>query len=248
MNRNDAKPTSPIDSRAVDVDPARTGSALGAAGEPASAQLSALLDGALEPGATRFLYKRLEHDRVLRMQWTRWHLAGACLRHAPVAVMPEGFPARVAAALAQEPALRRGFGPALRWTGGAAVAASVALLALLAARPPLGPASDPQAEPVLAASGAVAESPLREADLRPQHARVPARTVAATQSQQIGRAGAGQPGTAFLSDPRIEAYLVRHNQAVQAQGRSSFLPYVYVVAQPEPGTVRPASAAADGRN
>lgn len=199
------------------------------------AQLSALVDGELDAQETRFLLRRLDHDAGLRRSWASYHLAGNCMRRTPMLLVPDGFAARVSAALDAEQAPRRGFGTVARWTGGAAVAASVALLALLAARPSpesVGPS------PTIASSGAVAESPLREQDLRPDFSRIPAQTVAATQSRELGQ-GTGQ---GFISDPRIEAYLVRHNQALQAQGRASFVPYVYVVAQPGQGTVRPASA------
>ena len=199
------------------------------------AQLSALVDGELDAAATRFLLRRLEHDGELRRSWEQWHLAGACLRRTPLALLPAGFAARVGAALDAEAAPRRSGSP-LRWAGGAAVAASVALLALLAARPPEGSTPVPAAP--VASSGQVAEAPVREQDLRPDSARVPARTVAATSGPQLAT---DRYGRSVITDPRIEAYLVRHNQALQAQGRGGFMPYVQVVAQPAQGTVRPAS-------
>lgn len=207
------------------------------------AQLSALVDGELAAPASRFLLKRLEHDAVLRRRWASYHLAGACMRHAPLALMPDGFAERVSAALAAERAPRRALGGVARWTGGAAVAASVALLALLAARTPAEQVVAP--EPALASSGAVIESPLREQDLRPDFG-IPAQTVAATQTRELGT-GSVDAGPGFLSDPRIEDYLVRHNQAVQAQGRAAFMPYVHVVSQPLQGTVRPLQGAGGAR-
>ena len=198
-------------------------------------QLSALADGELEAGAARFLLKRVEHDQDLRARWGRYHVAQACLRRAPLQLMPAGFAARVAAALEAERHPRRMAAPLLRWAGGAAVAASVAVLALLAAQPAGGPTATPGVEApaqVAASTGAVREAPLREQDLRPDFSRIPAQTVAATQTRDLGAA------PAMLTDPRIEDYLVRHNQALQAQGRASFVPYVYVVAQPAEGTVR----------
>jgi len=200
------------------------------------AQLSALVDGELAAPASRFLLKRLEHDALLRQRWANYHLAGACLRRTPLAVVPEGFAERVAAALAAERAPRRALGGVARWTGGAAVAASVALLALLAARTPTEQVVAP--ESAIAAAGAVTESPLREQDLRPDFSRIPAQTVAATQTREFDD-GTAATGPGFLSDPRIEDYLVRHNQAVQGQGRAAFMPYVHVVAQPLQGTLRP---------
>jgi len=211
----------------------------GAAPADSRAQLSALLDGELDAPASRFLLRRLDHDASLRGSWEDWHVAGACLRRTPIVLLPGGFAARVSAALAGERTPRRGH-PALRWAAGAAVAASVALLALLAAQPP-EVATPPAPEPgAIAAAGEVAESPLRERDLRPDYARVAAQPVAATQGPQLTT---DQYGRDVITDPRIEAYLVRHNQALQAQGRGGFLPYVQVVAQPAGGTVRPADGA-----
>jgi negative regulator of sigma E activity len=199
------------------------------------AQLSAFLDGELDGQASRFLLRRLEHDAALRQCWDDWHVAGACLRRSPIRLLPAGFAGRVSAALEQERVPRRGHA-VLRWAGGVAVAASVAVLALLAAQPQPSVAPGPDA-PSMAASGQVAEAPLRESDLTPEHARVAAQTVAAVQGPQLAT---DRYGRDVITDPRIEAYLVRHNQALQAQGRGGFLPYVQVVAQPAQGTVRPA--------
>lgn len=102
-------------------------------------QLSALMDGELAPDQARFLLRRLEHDRELAGSWERWHLAGEVLRGAAVAALPQDFSVRIGTALAGERAAvatgaRRA--PAwLRWSGGAALAASVAAVALLAGRP-----------------------------------------------------------------------------------------------------------------
>jgi negative regulator of sigma E activity len=107
-------------------------------------QLSALLDGALAPDEARFLLRRLQHDATLAACWERWHLAGEVLRGRTQAPLPAGFSARVAAIVALEPPARRGrHGPASAaprhaWRHGlgvAALAASVAVVALFVARP-----------------------------------------------------------------------------------------------------------------
>lgn len=99
-------------------------------------QLSALVDGDLAPDQARFLLRRIGHDAELAGCWDRWHLVGDVLRGEPVAVLPagpDGFAARVAAALATAPVPAR----RARWRHGVgmALAASVAAVALFVARP-----------------------------------------------------------------------------------------------------------------
>lgn len=199
--------------------------------------LSALLDGELERSQARFLLRRSAHDAELGARFERWRLAGDCVQRQRVMLMPAGFSGRVMAALADEAAPRRGLGPVLRWAGGAAVAASVALAALLAVQP--DPVADGADGPALAAGGEVATTPLREQDLRPDYARVPAQTVASN----AGRA----PAPAVITDPRIEAYLVRHNQALQARGRASLAPYVYVLSPDDAGQPAVRTVSDEGR-
>ena len=108
-------------------------------------QLSALLDGALAPEEARFLLRRLQHDTTLAACWERWHLAGEVLRGRTQAPLPAGFNARVAEVVALEPPARgrRPGGPTAvggrqAWRHGlgvAALAASVAAVALFVTRP-----------------------------------------------------------------------------------------------------------------
>lgn len=190
-------------------------------------QLSALMDGELERDQTRFLLKRVPADAELEGCWSRWHAARDSLRGQPVAPLRADFAARIALALEGDAAPARGLGaPLLRWAGGFAVAASVAIAALLAANPAAPPAP---AAPTVAALPAplpsatppaeVAPSPYREQDLRPP-LRLDAQMVSASDAS---------PYTAAVRlDPRIEGYLVRHNEATAMQGRG-FVPYVTLV-------------------
>ena len=116
-------------------------------------QLSALMDGALSPDQARFLLRRLQHDAELGQCLERWHMAGDALRGEVQMIVCAGFAERVAAMIASEPALDATASPVragrwsngLRWGSGAALAASVALVALLVARPSSGP--DPAQAP-----------------------------------------------------------------------------------------------------
>jgi negative regulator of sigma E activity len=108
-------------------------------------QLSALMDGALPADETRFLLRRLQHDDSLAECWERWRLSAEVMRGlAPAQRLPADFASRVAAALRGEDqhggaaaetvatgkhAVRT---PAwLRWGGGAAMAASLAIVAFM---------------------------------------------------------------------------------------------------------------------
>ncbi|MFT4178056.1 MAG: sigma-E factor negative regulatory protein [Thermomonas sp.] len=106
-------------------------------------QLSALMDGALPPDETRFLLRRLQHDTSLAESWERWRTAGEVMRGlAPTRRMPADFAARVSAALhgdavaAPAQAQQASRMPQwLRWGGGAAMAASLAMVALIVRTP-----------------------------------------------------------------------------------------------------------------
>jgi sigma-E factor negative regulatory protein RseA len=182
-------------------------------------QLSAMLDGELERDQTRFLLKRVSGDAELSGCWERWHVAGDCLRGQGPTPMRRDFAERVALALqADAPMAGRAMGGSvLRWAGGFAVAASVALAALLAVNPTAGPESGGAPMVAQPSAAEVAPSPYREQDLRPP-LRLDAQMVSATD---------GSPYAAAVRlDPRIESYLVRHNEATAGRG---FVPYATLV-------------------
>lgn len=133
--------------------------------------LSALLDGELSGDARRFALRRLVHDEEWQRSAARWQLAGDVLRGQPVEPAPPGFADRVAAAVAAEAAVAGAESAAAtpgtaspgrprrqaRWIGGAALAASVAMIALLTVRAPLDPAAG--TDPLVAGSTGVETSP-----------------------------------------------------------------------------------------
>src|SRR3546814_6447693 len=105
--------------------------------------LSSLLDGELAADESKFLLRRVSSERELGETWSRWSLASVAMRGQTSLPMAADFADRVANAIAHEPALKphakRGSRPLLHWAGGLAVAASAALVALLAMTPgPLG--------------------------------------------------------------------------------------------------------------
>jgi len=104
-------------------------------------QLSAMLDGELSPDQAKFMLRRLQHDGELAACWERWQVCGDVLRGQRNDLLPADFAQRVATAIggdagqAEAPQVRRAPRPRLaRWGGGAAVAASVALMAVFVGR------------------------------------------------------------------------------------------------------------------
>lgn len=178
-------------------------------------QLSALIDGELTADEARFMLRRLEHDDALAGCHERWQLLGDVLRGQACAPAPVDFAARVQAAVAAEPApqvvpaqaprQRRGL---LRWGGSAALAASVAAVALFMTREQLpDQATDAPATPVFASqaelpppavptpvapsqAAAVADAALAVAAV--PAAATAARRSSATRNQQAARSVAAR--------------------------------------------------------
>ncbi|MBO1747699.1 sigma-E factor negative regulatory protein [Stenotrophomonas indicatrix] len=179
-------------------------------------QLSALVDGELGADEARFLVRRMEHDPELAGCQERWQLLGDVMRGQASLLAPAGFSAAVAAAIAAEPApqaeprrqVRRSGWRA--WGGGAALAASVAAVALFIggeklkeATPgePLTPqviASQAELPPAPTAPAPVTEASVDTAAMAVAAApavamaatsrRQDARRASATRSQQAARA------------------------------------------------------------
>ncbi len=98
-------------------------------------QLSALMDGELSRDERGFLMRRLEHDADLRSAWTRMHLMRDVLSRKQSSA-PNDLADRVMQALAQEERKFSSAPRSRRWRpfAGAALAASIALVAVLSIR------------------------------------------------------------------------------------------------------------------
>ena len=124
--------------------------------DPVGEQLSALMDGELPHDELRFLLRRIDAESTLTQRWSRYQLARAVLRRQSRGPLRPDFSDVLMQRLAHEAApVTRDGSRALRWLGGGAIAASVAVLALVATRPGL------QTQPPLAAVPAAAH------DIRP---------------------------------------------------------------------------------
>lgn len=186
-------------------------------------QLSAMMDGALAPDQARFLLRRLQHDAELGACWERWQVYGDAMRGHGHALLPVDFAERVGRALHDEPqpqavavsAPRRG--RALRWAGGGALAASVALVALIGLRPES--AGLPAADMALPAAQTETAQPMPVADAhgapgQPAVPNLPAAAVAVAAAATVASAPVArersQPRAARVAAPAA----VREEQRV----------------------------------
>ncbi|MCC7632723.1 sigma-E factor negative regulatory protein [Stenotrophomonas rhizophila] len=164
-------------------------------------QLSALIDGELPAEQARFMLRRLEHDQALSGCHERWQLLGDVLRGQACAPAPAGFSDAVAQAVAGEPLPAAQAGAERRserrsgwrrWGGGAALAASVAAVAMFMTRQQL-PEQAPLDTPttVIASQAALPVAPpapvpatAASVDAAVAMAAVPAAAVAAASRRQ----------------------------------------------------------------
>lgn len=191
-------------------------------------QLSALIDNELDRDRTRFLLKRADHDMELVTLWQRWHLAGEAMRGTALPLNKDflrGIRERLDGEAPAIVALPRHV-RALRWGGGFAVAASVALATLLLVRPEApvmqaAPGNEVASRSIpaveVAPSSVVAPSPYRVQDLRPPY-RLDAQVVSSRE--------AGRYGTQLRFDPDYEAYWLRHQQAVSDRSDGVTMPWL----------------------
>ena len=238
--------------------------------EHTRAQLSALFDGELGRDEARFLRKRLEHDAELAACVSRWQLAGDILRGQATAAAPAGFAAGVAAAVAadvQSAPAAAAASRTRRWIPGAALAASVAVVAMFMARqsPDLLPAEQPA--PVEMASTAPAPAlpaPVQDpAPATPQlpdaAAQLAAATVAAVEvprraaarraSSSRGQAQrAAATRTARVEQPQVAAVAgsgIAGTSIASADATNPFAPEATTIAsRPWPRALLPNASSA----
>lgn len=167
-------------------------------------QLSSLIDGELSADEARFMLRRLEHDEALSSCNERWQMLGDVLRGQACAPAPVDFAERVRASVAAEPApsmqanversqdRKERRGGWRRWGGGAALAASVAAVAMFMTREQLPDPAALDAPTTIIASQAELPpapepAPATEASAAEQAlavAAVPAAAVAAASRRQ----------------------------------------------------------------
>jgi sigma-E factor negative regulatory protein RseA len=177
--------------------------------------ISSLMDGEISRETGRFVVRRLGADQELCATWARYHLVRDCLRHQQGGLAGEDLATRIRHCIEREalPAPSHRWAPGwLRPAAGLAIAASVALMAIVA----VGPGR--QAEPI--PGGELAKSSASQPFTSPQG------LTPAPATQQASLLG----GSA--SNTRMNAYLLRHYQATGATGGAGFVSFVPIVVRP----------------
>jgi sigma-E factor negative regulatory protein RseA len=196
--------------------------------DPTLEQLSALLDDELPRDELRFLLRRLDNDAELAARWSRFQVASSVLRRQYAApLVGDRFATSVLARIDGEAAIRpqrRVGARVLRWAGGGAIAAAVAVVALVSVRP--GPTDGAGAADV-AASGPSARAATFAA-AAPAPVGELHQPLAPQQVTPVGLSDYAQPASFERFGP---AYSVPRYLGGQAAGGDSeqFVPYVLVV-------------------
>ncbi|MBO9746415.1 sigma-E factor negative regulatory protein [Xanthomonas phaseoli pv. dieffenbachiae] len=207
-------------------------------------QLSALVDGELSADESRFLLRRLAHDEELAGCHERWQLCGDVLRGAASAPAPLDFAARVRGAIAEEPAPQAQPaarpGARWRWGGGAAIAASVAAIAMFLARERLPDTAAPGAEtPVYATAAQL--PPSSQTPQAPVAPKAPAAPAPGTPDE-VAALAAAVPAAALASTRRGAA--TRNQQVARSAAARQQQAPTRMVAAAVPAPTETSSAVA----
>lgn len=210
-------------------------------------QLSALMDGAVSPDEARFLLRRLQHDEDLVGCWTRWQLCGDVLRGHASAIVPAGFSQRVANAIAAEAGRPAHAGSSVasrwaRWGGGAALAASVAVIALFVSRQ-MPDSQAPASAPAQIATTAPATAPAKPTPATPSAPDTAAQLAAAVAVADVPRRAVrrsrGQSQRAAMRTPaRAPQTQVAIAASAPAQA-NPFAPSTVIQTRPWPRALLP---------
>jgi sigma-E factor negative regulatory protein RseA len=206
-------------------------------------QLSTLMDGELARDETLFLMRRISNDGRLVRHWSDYHMARQVLRRQDFHILPEDFSNKILARIdAEGVTLVTRSGRWVRWAGGGAIAASVAVVALMFSAPQNGDRESP-GEPLAASAESMSQPPLalpsRPAEFRPPLA-APAIDVQPASASTDGFSSSSTP-----IDPRLQSYLIRHYDAAASNGQSAMMPYVLLVVPPQQ-QAKAAAQQADG--
>ena len=165
-------------------------------------QLSVLMDGELPRDQLRFLLRRIDTDAELSQRWSRYQIMRSALRRQPVLPLRIDFTEVLMQRIAVEalPIAHRRGATLLRWAGGGAIAAAVAVVALVTTRPVV----ENMQTPTVAASGSAA--PPVSADSRAAQTPVPAPV-----NFDYAQPASFDTGTSFYSGAvAIPGYDMRH--------------------------------------
>jgi len=178
--------------------------------------LSSFMDGEVSQETGRFLVRRLGADGEWRKTWARYHLVRDCLRHQDGKLAHNELSSRVRQALSGEPdvKVRRSIGKAgwFKPIAGAAVAASVALVAIMTVS-----TETPEG------STAPANEISQVAPAKPFVSPNPSRLTPVSQPVNLS-------GGLRQNNQKFNTYLLRHYQMTEeAGGGRGFVSFVPIV-------------------
>lgn len=199
-------------------------------------RISAFVDGESPEGEISGLIDRLEHDSDMQKRWGRYHLIGDAMRNNLPSGMQTTLVSRVAKALENEPTImapytspsRKYKSQSQRPTAGYAIAASIAIIGfvvigLVGTRP----------DPVLTSSATVAvNEPTQQASVIAS-ATSPVPLEASDSKETVTISGDIQ-NEQRANNPKIHAYVVRHEQASAVVARPGLPPNVRAVTFSQP--------------
>lgn len=177
--------------------------------DPVKEQLSACLDGQLPEAELGLLLKQLQRDPQLRRSMGSYALIGEAMRGAVTVRASSGFADRIAAAIADEPDVKsaplpRSTMPSMRWlrpAAGAAVAAGVAAIAVVALQP-------------VSMEGQQVTATAQTAAVVADDGIAPSYTVPTNVDGN---------GSAFIPAARLTNYVVAHSEYSSPLGRRTVL-------------------------
>lgn len=194
--------------------------------DTASEQLSALMDGELPRDELRFLLRTRDSNTEVAQRWSRYQIARAVLQHQYVPVTADdGFAGAVMMRLETRSVAPARGARVLRWAGGGAIAAAVAVVALVATRPAGHTGALPNAGPALVTASAP--------PVQPSTQRIP--VMAAQQAMPASFSDIAQPAS-FDSFVPSYGMMARNPAAVDA---ATGIPYVLVVERPKAAAQAP---------
>ena len=174
-------------------------------------QLSALVDGEMDPALERATVSALASNDRLKGSWERYHLIGAAIRAEPLREDYRQIASLVSARIADEPvtlapsAAHRRRSSRLGPFAGAALAASAAFFAVFAVPQLFDPQPGPQAPAVV-----------QVASSAPRHFGL---------SSPTRRWHLDKPAL----EEKLDRFLVNHQEQSPASGMKGFLPYATLV-------------------
>jgi sigma-E factor negative regulatory protein RseA len=178
--------------------------------------LSELMDGEIGGETGRFILRRLEASSELRGAWARYHLIRDCMRYQDRSFAHTELSVRVRQAIssAPDPAEAGVASSGRRWlrpVAGLAVAATVALMAVVAVSPNLQHTAVPAGDQAAAIPAAPFTSP-----------NILARGPASTSYSQVSVLG-------DAAARKMNSYLLRHYQVAGSSGGKGFVSFVPIV-------------------